>query len=157
MEERTLGYSISKNCVLQGFKPIDMFLLHVKIYHLYNFQKNYPKAISYRNFAGSFLVFFFIRGDKECIYARCVGLGRSNSHPTQNSPAFPPAYDPGTALALNFWVMFYRCSTPNLGAPIHCLLGFIRGLTKTSSSRLPSEKPRNALSPGYGRPGAYLL
>ena len=28
------------------------------------------------------IFFFLIRGDRECIYARCVGLGRSNTHLT---------------------------------------------------------------------------
>ena len=89
--------------------------------------------------------------------AHCVGLDQSNTHLTQNSPAVPPAHDSGTALPLNLRVMFFRCTTPSLGVPINCLLGFIRSLSKASSSRLPPEKPRNVLTPGYGRPGAYLL
>ena len=101
-----------------------------------------------------FLFFFLFRKDRECVYARCIGLDRSNTHLTLNFPAFTPANDTGT---LNFRVTFYRCSTPSYSVLIHCLPDFIRGLLKTSCSGLPPEKSRITLSPEYGRPRAYLL
>ena len=83
---------------------------------------------------------------------------RPKQHPLNSKPpAFPPAHDLGTALALNFRVMFYRCSTLSLGVAVYYLLGFIRGLSEASSSGLPPEKPRSVFSPGYGRPGTHLL
>ena len=66
-------------------------------------------------------------------------------------------YDPKTALAFNFIVMFSRGSTPSFGILLYCLLSFKRDLSRSSSSGLRLKKPRNALSPEYDHPGAYLL
>ena len=64
---------------------------------------------------------------------------------------------PGTALALNFRVTFYRRSKPTCGVLIYYLLRFVRGLSNACSSGLPPEKPRNTLSQNMVIEGSYLL
>ena len=49
-----------------------------------------------------------------------------------NRKSHPTRPDPGTALALNFRVAFYRYSSPCFGVLIYYLIGFIRGLSKAS-------------------------
>ena len=91
------------------------------------------------------------------MHLRTLCETRPKQYPLKNSPAFRSTHDPGTALASNFRITFYRSSTPSFRVLIYCLLGFIRGLSKAISSGLHPEKPRNAFSPEYDHPRAYIL